>query len=189
MVLFHSYDVVGDSSLVFGNILFFIIALARLVSYFVFFNLGINLLYGYLVTKRDFKNYFPKITKYLDKHPFLFSFLFIFICYLPYIICFYPVILNYDSGYQIREMLGLHTFYLDSVILLDESVTLTNFNPLIHTFLLGGLFKFGYTLGNQNFGLFLYTIIQLSIVISVFAYTIVYLKKQKYMIILLLVHF
>lgn len=179
MVLFHSYDVVGDSSLVFGNILFFIIALARLVSYFVFFNLGINLLYGYLVTKRDFKNYFPKITKYLDKHPFLFSFLFIFICYLPYIICFYPVILNYDGGYQIREMLGLHTFYLDSVILLDESVTLTNFNPLIHTFLLGGLFKFGYTLGNQNFGLFLYTIIQLSIVISVFAYTIVYLKKAK----------
>ena len=101
------------------------------------------------------------------------------ICYLPYIIAYYPVIINYDAANQIKEVMGIHTRYMDSVVLLNPNVYITNFNPIIHTLLIGGLFKVGYLIGNVNFGMFLYSIVQLIIVISVFAYSIYYLNKIK----------
>ena len=70
---------------------------------------------------------------------------------MPYIIVYYPVILNPDGGYQIQEVMGIPTWYLDSVVLPENYTNITNFNPVIHTLLLGGLFKFGLIIGNDNF--------------------------------------
>ena len=143
------------------------------------FNTCIHLFDDVVKKKKISNTKLPKIFDLFDKHPFVFSFVVILLCYLPYIIAFYPVIINYDAANQIKEVLGMHTRYMDSVVLLNPNVTLTNFNPLIHTLLLGGLFKFGYLIGNVNFGMFLYSIVQLSIVISIFAYSVYYLKKIK----------
>lgn len=179
MVFGYSYDVVHNASLVTGNIALIIFSILKFIGYYTLFNTSIKL-FDNVVKKSKLKNKkLPKIFDLFDKHPFMFSFIVILICYLPYIIAFYPVIINYDAANQIKEVMGIHTRYMDSVVLLNPNVTLTNFNPLIHTLLLGGLFKFGYLIGNVNFGMFLYSIVQLSIVISVFAYSIYYLKKLK----------
>lgn len=179
MVFGYSYDVVHNASLVTGNIALIIFSILKFIGYYTLFNTSIKL-FDNVVKKSKLKNKkLPKIFDLFDKHPFMFSFIVILICYLPYIIAFYPVIINYDAANQIKEVMGMHTRYMDSVVLLNPNVTLTNFNPLIHTLLLGGLFKFGYLIGNVNFGMFLYSIVQLSIVISVFAYSIYYLKKLK----------
>ncbi len=179
MVFGYSYDVVHNASLVTGNIALIIFSILKFSGYYTLFNTSIKL-FDDIVKKSKLKNKkLPKIFDLFDKHPFMFSFIVILICYLPYIIAFYPVIINYDAANQIKEVMGIHTRYMDSVVLLNPNVTLTNFNPLIHTLLLGGLFKFGYLIGNVNFGMFLYSIVQLSIVISVFAYSIYYLKKLK----------
>lgn len=179
MVFGYSYDVVHNASLVTGNIALIIFSILEFIGYYTLFNTSIKL-FDNVVKKSKLKNKkLPKIFDLFDKHPFMFSFIVILICYLPYIIAFYPVIINYDAANQIKEVMGMHTRYMDSVVLLNPNVTLTNFNPLIHTLLLGGLFKFGYLIGNVNFGMFLYSIVQLSIVISVFAYSIYYLKKLK----------
>lgn len=179
MVFGYSYDVVHNASLVTGNIALVIFSILKFSGYYTLFNTSIKL-FDNVVKKSKLKNKeLPKIFDLFDKHPFMFSFIVILICYLPYIIAFYPVIINYDAANQIKEVMGIHTRYMDSVVLLNPNVTLTNFNPLIHTLLLGGLFKFGYLIGNVNFGMFLYSIVQLSIVISIFAYSIYYLKKLK----------
>ena len=179
MVFGYSYDVVHNASLVTENIALIIFSILKFIGYYTLFNTSIKL-FDNVVKKSKLKNKkLPKIFDLFDKHPFMFSFIVILICYLPYIIAFYPVIINYDAANQIKEVMGMHTRYMDSVVLLNSNVTLTNFNPLIHTLLLGGLFKFGYLIGNVNFGMFLYSIVQLSIVISVFAYSIYYLKKLK----------
>ena len=179
MVFGYSYDVVGNSSLVFGSVSIIIFSILKMIGYFVLFNTAIHLLNDIVVKKKIKDEKLPKILSLFDKHPFLFSFIVIVICYLPYIIAYYPVIINYDAANQIKEVMGIHTRYMDSVVLLNPNVYITNFNPIIHTLLIGGLFKVGYLIGNVNFGMFLYSIVQLIIVISVFAYSIYYLNKIK----------
>lgn len=175
----YSYDNVGNASLVFGNIGLISFSILKFIGLYFLFNTCIHLLDDVITTKKLKDNKLPKILSLFDKHPFLFSFIFILICYLPYIIAFYPVIINYDAANQVKEIMGMHTRYMDSVILLNPNVTITNFNPIIHTFLIGGFFKIGYLLGNVNFGMFLYSIVQLTVVITVFAYSIYYLNKIK----------
>ena len=170
MVFGYSYDVAGNSSLVFGSVSIIIFSILKMIGYFVLFNTAIHLLNDIVVKKKIKDEKLPKILSLFDKHPFLFSFIVIVICYLPYIIAYYPVI---------KEVMGIHTRYMDSVVLLNPNVYITNFNPIIHTLLIGGLFKVGYLIGNVNFGMFLYSIVQLIIVISVFAYSIYYLNKIK----------
>jgi hypothetical protein len=175
MVFGYSYSIVGNSSLVFNNIL---VSIFKIFSYYTLFNFSIKAFYNY-ITKIKFKNSSNKFIELINKHPFLFSFIFITICYIPYMISFYPVVINYDAANQIKEVMGMHTRYLDSVVLLDPSMTITNFNPILHTFLLGGLFKLGHSIGNVNFGLFLYSIVQITIFVSALAYSIYYMKKEK----------
>ena len=192
MVFGYSYDVVHNSSLVLGNSYLIIFSIVKFIGYYVLFNTSIHLFDDFVKSKKVKDGKLPKLFDMFLKHPFVFSFIFIFICYLPYIIAYYPVIINYDAANQVKEVMGIHTRYMDSVVLINPSVTLTNFNPIIHTFLIGGLFKVGYLLGNVNFGMFLYSIIQLLIVISVFSYSIYYLNKinvnKKIIVVVLLIY-
>jgi len=180
MVFGYSYDIVHNASLVLGSFPLIIFSILKLIGYYLLFSTVIHL-FDDIVTNGSISinDKVSKIWSWFNRHPFLYSFIFIFICYLPYIVAFYPVIINYDAANQIKEVMGIHTRYMDSVILLNPSITITNFNPIIHTFLIGGLFKFGYSIGNVNFGMFLYSIIQVLIVISIFAYSIYYLNKEK----------
>ncbi len=189
LIFGYSYDIIGNANLVIGNIPLILFSILKFIGLFNLLNTSI-LLFDNFIKEKEIPAYqlpFKKLLVLFDKHPFLFSFIFILICYLPYIIAYYPVIINYDAANQVKEVMGIHTRYMDSVILLNPNMTITNFNPIIHTFLIGGLFKVGYLLGNVNFGMFLYSIVQLLIVISTFAYTIYYLKKCKVNKILILI--
>lgn len=180
MVLGYSYDKVGSAYLVFGNIAFIIISIIKLLVFYKLFDIVINIVYEFLcehkfkeITKKS------KIIDLFNKHPFLFPLVVIIICYIPYMIAFYPAVMGYDPSNQIREFMGMHTRYMDSVILLDPNVTITNFNPVLHTLFLGGCFKIGHILGNDNLGLFIYSVLQVLLVASIFSYTIYYMKKKN----------
>ena len=137
-----------------------------------------------------FKN--TKIFKLFNKHPFLFSLIVILICWLPYIIAYYPAILSPDPSYQIKQFFHIPNKYSDYAIMLDPKVTITNHHPVIHTLLLGGWVKLGTLINNVNLGLFGYSIMQILILSSVLAYTIKFLKKQKindtYLFLILLIY-
>lgn len=179
MVFGYSYDVVGNASLVNSSLYFIVISIIKYISFYYMFKTTLHLVYQKIITykwKEKVTN--SKISKAFREHPLLFSFIFIFICYLPYLIAFAPAIMCYDPANQIKEVMGIHTRYMDSVILLDPNMTLTNFNPIIHTLLIGGCFKLGYVLGSVNLGLMLYTLIQTTILVFVLSYSISYMKKE-----------
>lgn len=120
-----------------------------------------------------------KIFDLFNKYPFWFSFCFLLLCWLIYIIAFYPIILSPDPSFQIKQFFNIPTKYADYAILLDKHVFLTNHHPVVHTLLLGGCLSLGRILLNDNFGLFLYSFIQFIFLASTLSYLIKYLKENK----------
>ena len=133
-----------------------------------------------------------KLVKLIEKYPFIFSFVVIFLVFSLYMIAFYPSILSRDPSFQIKQFFNVKTKYAGYVVLLDNAVFLTNHHPVTHTMLLGGCIKLGRALLNDNFGLFIYSFIQVVFMVSTLAYTIKYLKdnkcKGKTLLILLLIY-
>lgn len=181
MIFGNSYMNLGNASLVFKDLAFFIIAIIMALGYYFIFRYILSLLF--LSFDKDLihnvSSFKHKFFEKFEKDPFLFSLIFILICWLPYIVSFYPIILSPDPSFQIKQFFGIRTKYADYAVLLDENVVMTNHHPVVHTLLLGGCLKFGRFLGSDNFGLFCYSIIQILVLSSVLAFTIKYMKKLK----------
>ncbi len=174
MIIGYSFINTYSFSLIYQNDINIIVSLFKLLGYYVFFRQLLMRIFMFF-TEHNFRG----VNLKFGNHPFLYSVLVLSLMYGLYLIFYYPGVINYDNANQIKEVLGLHTRYLDSIIVLNENVTLTNFNPILHTLLLGNLVKLGITIGNLNIGLFLYTLIQEAIVILVLAYSIYFLKKEN----------
>lgn len=196
MIFGNSFMCVGSTALIFKNIGYFLLSLIMYIGYYYLFLVLISYLFRFL-DKNNFseENKEKKDNKFVatfKKHPFLFSLCFIVICWLPYIISYYPIILSPDPSFQIRQFFGIRTKYADYAILLDENVVMTNHHPVTHTMLLGGCLKLGTMIGNDNLGLFFYSIIQISVLANVLAFSIYYMQKMglktKYLIGVLLIY-
>ena len=130
------------------------------------------------IKKLDFlKN--TKIYEIFKKHPFVTSFIIIIICWIPYIISFYPAILSPDPSFQIKQFLNIPNKYSTYSVMIDPNQLITNHHPVIHTLLLGTCVKIGTIINNVNLGLFIYSIIQILILVSTLAYTIKFLNDIK----------
>lgn len=156
--------------LVIFNLAIFITLFNKII--FFFFHKIDNLTFT-----KDIKN--SKLTILFKKHTFLFSFIFIIIGWLIYIIAFYPCILSPDPSFQILQFLGIDNKYSYYSILLDNNVIITNHHPVVHTILLGLCTSVGLLFDNINAGLFIYSIIQITVLASTFSYTICFMKKLK----------
>ncbi len=179
MIVGYSYNVTDSWNLIFGNTKLFLLSIIMFVGYFIFFNASINLLYEFIKTKSKEESVTKnKIFNFIfNEHPFISTFIILFVCYLPYIIAFYPGILSPDPSNQIKQFYGIPTKYNDYSVMLDENVTITNHHPVLHTVILGGLTYFGKTIGSENFGVFIYSILQTLFLITLLSYTISYMKK------------
>lgn len=195
MIFGNSFMLVSSTLLVFKNIGYFIISLLMYIGYYNLFLIIISYIFRFI----DKNNYDEvgnkknnKIISLFKKHPFLFSVVFIIICWLPYIISFYPIILSPDPSYQIKQFFGIRTKYADYSILIDDNVVITNHHPVTHTALLGGCLKLGELMGNDNLGLFFYSIIQITFLVTTLAFSIYYMQKMnlktKYLFVVLLLY-
>ncbi len=178
MLAGYSFKIVGTLELLISSELNILINIIKCIGFYSLFKNSLYSLYK-LFTKYEFKNVPCKLLNKFNEHPFIFSCIVLFIVYGIYLLMFYPGVINYDNANQIKEVMGMHTRYLDSIVVMNDNITLTNFNPIIHTLLLGGLFKLGYAIGNVNFGMFLYTLIQVIVVVLTLAYSISFLHKEK----------
>ena len=113
------------------------------------------------------------------KHPFISTFIILPICWLPYIIAFYPGILSPDPSNQIKQFFNLDTQYREYVVMIDENVPITNHHPVLHTVILGGLVYIGKLLGSANVGIFMYSLLQTLALLALLSYTIYYMKKLE----------
>lgn len=172
-----SYKEYGNASLVFGSFVLFLLAVVMALGYYFLFQYALSYLFE-TIDKKKIKDSTNKFVLFFKKHPFFISLLFIVLCWLPYIISFYPIILSPDPSFQIKQFFGIRTKYADYSVLLDENVVLTNHHPVMHTLLLGGCLKLGRMLVNDNFGLFLYSFIQICVLSCTLAYTIKYMLQN-----------
>lgn len=172
----------------------------NIVTYFIYimiFYYLINIVFNLIDNKKIKIPKMKRIKKIhlyelFNKNTFLFSLIFMIICWLPYIISFYPVILSPDPSFQIRQYFKIPNKYSTYSIMIDPNVTITNHHPVVHTLLLGTCVKFGTIINNVNIGLFIYSIIQILILSSTLAYTIKFLKEENirhiYLFMMLLVY-
>lgn len=173
MLIGKSFEFTGNFSYLCKNIDHILLSIISFFGYFILF--WYLLSHGYSFIKKNQSS--KKIIHFLEKYPFFSSFIILFLCYLIYMIAFYPAILSPDPSNQIKQFFGLDTKYLDSVIVLDPSVSFTNHHPIFHTLLLGWCIKLGLLFSNFNLGLFFYTLLQSVTLIAVLSYTIYYMKK------------
>lgn len=89
--------------------------------------------------------------------------IFIFDCWLPYLIAVYPATTLYDAGTMLEQFFGYEP--------------LTNHHPYFQILFLGTFVKFGKYLGSEALGMFLYDLLQMCAFIAVLAYMIDVLRK------------
>ncbi len=174
MLVGYSFQKVHNFSLIYQSDIHILVNIIKLIGYYELFKRITNLVFNSFINHK-----FKDVSIKFAHHPFLYSLILLTITYGMYLLFYYPGVINYDNANQIKEVLGLHTRYLDSIIVLDPNVTLTNFNPIIHTLLLGNLFKLGLYFNNANLGLFMYTMVQELIVILTLAYSIHFLSQER----------
>ena len=179
-VISNSFSQTSETSLLFDNIYYILITILSIFIYYKLFNKVIYLLLNIFNRKITTKNkLINKIADKLDKKPFIYSFIIIIIFWLLYIIAFYPIILSPDPSFQIKQFFNVKTKYATYVQLLEDGVYMTRHHPVIHTLLLGSFIKIGRLFNSDNLGLFLYSIMQITVLASTLAYTIKFLKKYK----------
>lgn len=110
---------------------------------------------------KDSKNKFIKV---FIEHPFIISLVIILICWLPYIIINFPIILEYDGMYQISLWYG------------DTPMNIHH--PLIHTLFIKGCLMVGELFKSYTVGLFTYSLVQILVLSMTFAYLIKYFIKD-----------
>lgn len=93
--------------------------------------------------------------QWFKENTFLCSFLVISIAWIPIIFIFLPGSLINDAATQIKQFMGI--------------LELTSHHPPFSTLILGSCFYVGHMMGNDNFGFFLYTLLQYFCIITVFS--------------------
>ena len=192
MIIGTSFIMTGDFKVIKKHPLITVLSFILLVK--IFWEI-IKYLFDRLDNKKDKEKDIKKgkLGKLFDKHPFIFSILFIILLWLVYIIAFYPAIMSPDPSFQLLQYFNINNKYSDYVVLIDKNVILTNHHPVVHTIILGSLVKLGIKLfSSLNAGLFIYSIIQTIILASTLSYTIKFMKdinvSLKYRKICLLIY-
>ncbi len=168
MVMGFSFLKENDWSLVFGSTVQFLKACIVFLGYYVLFFCCICSLYRCLDRvspggkRKECARSLPRgVRWYLDclhRYPFRTCFLTMLILYIPSLILSYPGILSTDSKNQLLNAYGA---------LKTHTNRLNNHHPIAHTLLLYGCVNIGTQLfSSANVGLFLYTILQMSLVLA-----------------------
>ncbi|MCI8376011.1 MAG: hypothetical protein HFI29_11340 [Lachnospiraceae bacterium] len=99
------------------------------------------------------------------KRWFFLCWLFLLLCWVPVLLASWPGIFSYDCGWQLVS-------FVDG--------TVTGHHPILHTFLLGICRQAGRSLfGSNQAGAAIYSLLQMGLLSSMYAYVCWYLKKRQ----------
>lgn len=115
-------------------------------------------------TKRKTSGFLSKADSFFDKYKGLYFAVMFLIFFLEFGILFlayWPGSFSYDAAYQLNDYL---------------SNTMSTHHPILSTLLIGKAYAYGVSIGNVNLGYSLYTIFQMVVLASSFAFFMLYLK-------------
>lgn len=101
----------------------------------------------------------------LKKFRWLKYFLIIFICWIPTVLALYPCNISYDGGYQIMEY-----FFRENV----------QHHPVLITKLYSAFYALGVIIENPTFGMFLYSLFQMTFMATIFSYTVKFIEEETH---------
>ena len=187
MVVGKSYDVAGDASLVLGGASRIIASLIAAAGWFVFALVGIALLFGLFdeMGRRRTRaggRVAPTSVRagwrLFERHTFIVPLAVLVAAWAPTLLASAPGVFMGDTGDQIRQWFGLPSGTSSYLKLIDPDVVLNGHHPVAHTALLGGCVQLGMALvGDENAGLFIYTILQFTATAACAAYLVSTLKR------------
>ena len=149
-----------------------------LLSYFVTYYHLVNCLKDKKLTHIKLKE--NKFKKIWDNHPILISSLIIIICWLPYIIIFYPGGSTGDTLDSIHQFFHIDASWsVNSINLINQKVFINKHHSVLFTVLLGLLIKVGIYFNSFNLGFFLYVLLQIIIVTAIFTFMLYFMKKMN----------
>lgn len=148
-----SFSETASLDLVFGSFSAFVASMGIAIGYWILFYLGINVLFYALnhfeAIVKDNKLLYKvdlKLETIFEKKSLLKLWVFLLVCWLPYIIINYPAIVHADSGVMLSQF---------------ESGNLFNHHPVMQTIVWGGFVKgIANITGSYNAGVFLFAFIQ-----------------------------
>lgn len=145
----------------------FLVSVLKIITFSIFF---IIVHYWLLYVSKKISRRADKIEKKDDsqskitKYKGIIYFTIIIICWIPALLAFYPVLLNYDGVVQLRD------------VIIQQMYTR---HPIIHTLLLGIFYKFGYAyLGACSNGMLLFSIFQMTVMASIFSYSVRFVEER-----------
>lgn len=98
-----------------------------------------------------------------EKYKWLIYFLMIIICWIPTILAFYPCIVGYDGGYQIRWCFFENRF---------------PHHPILITKLYTAFYAIGVIAKSPAFGMLLFSIFQMIVMASIFSYAVKFIEDE-----------
>lgn len=99
--------------------------------------------------------------------------------WMPFIIFVYPGMSTGDTFDELSQFFHYDTWSLESINLINENVYINKHHSVFHTVILGSIFKLGRDLVSFRFGAFIYTMLQVGVLLSIFSFMIYYMKKNK----------
>lgn len=159
----------GNFTFVLGTKLGFLLSVAFFLVDMMLYYTAIYMLLNWFRNKRFADNgETEKKWKVLlfDDHPMIATAAVMGVCWLPYMVFFFPGTMNWDGLRQLDFYIG--------------SLEWTQFHPVVSTWFMGTIFKIGQTIfHSDNMGVFLFTIIQVIWFVCAIGYGMCLLKKWK----------
>lgn len=146
---------------------FILYSFIKLLTYFILFTNCIVMLFDKMpvIVKKFKERNKEEIFKYNKKTFWIIALIF-FISYIPFFLYYYPGNVNTDSVGSLYQITGIKPY--------------SNFQPLLYTLILGGLWNFGKVLfGSSVAGIAVYTIFQMVCTSLVFSVILYYMAKRK----------
>lgn len=145
---------------------FFLLCMLSVCSWTILFSSALNA-FHYVTVRIDFLKEYAE--ENVDRSRYIIvwgiSFLVCMICYLPYLLTYYPGVIEYDSWIQIRQVFG------DAY---------SNHHPWLHTMLIKVIYNIGIAvLHGGNRAIALYSLCSMGMLSASFAAAVTYLYKRR----------
>lgn len=175
LVLGESFSKSNSLDLLYKNIYTIIVGVVKFIGYyFIIYSITEKLFDKmYKITNIENKNKY--LTFIFQKHPNISITIIILLLWLPFIIIFFPGILTIDATNQIAQLLG--KAQPDLVNIINPDVTINNHHPVFSTLLIGLFLNIGKLINNVDIGIYMYVLLQLSMLIYAILYSFKIMRK------------
>ena len=148
------------------------------IAYFIIYYNIINILSAINLRNITIKK--TKFQKYWEKNPIIITMILILLCWLPYIIIFYPGGSTGDTVDSIFQFFhNQESWSINTINLLSSKVYINKHHSVLFTIILGLCIKVGLYFNSFDLGFYIFIIFQLLIVLSIFILMLYYFKKNN----------